>query len=71
MAAGERGSKRLDSCGEDRPTPQAPPPAAATREERWIQDIDYLATELTAAPPTAWWWTCATTAAATRRWTTT
>jgi hypothetical protein len=37
----------LAACGgEDRPTPSAPPPAAATREERWIQDVDYLAAEL-------------------------
>jgi hypothetical protein len=32
--------------GDDRPTPSAPPPPAATREERWVQDIDYLAAEL-------------------------
>jgi hypothetical protein len=37
----------LASCGgEDRSTPSAPPPPAATREERWIQDVDYLASEL-------------------------
>lgn len=38
----------LAACaGEDnRPTPSAPPLPAATREERWIQDIDYLAAEL-------------------------
>jgi hypothetical protein len=34
------------ACGEDLPTPSAPPAPAATREERWIQDIDYLAAEL-------------------------
>ena len=37
----------LAACGgEDRPTPTAPPPPAATREERWVQDVDYLASEL-------------------------
>jgi hypothetical protein len=37
----------LAACGgEDRPTPTAPPPPAATREERWAQDVDYLASEL-------------------------
>ena len=37
----------LVACGgEDRPTPTAPPTPAATREERWVQDIDYLAAEL-------------------------
>jgi hypothetical protein len=37
----------LAACGgEDRLTPTAPPPPAATREERWIQDVDYLASEL-------------------------
>jgi hypothetical protein len=37
----------LAACGgDDRPTPSAPPAPAATREERWIQDIDYLAAEL-------------------------
>jgi hypothetical protein len=37
----------LAACGgEDRPTPIAPPAAAATREGRWIQDVDYLAAEL-------------------------
>src|SRR5262245_29427210 len=34
-------------CGSDRPTlPGAAPSPAATREGRWVQDIDYLATEL-------------------------
>jgi hypothetical protein len=32
--------------GNDRPTPSAPPTPAATREERWVQDVDYLAAEL-------------------------
>ncbi len=37
----------LVACGgADGPTPSAPPAPAATREERWIQDIDYLASEL-------------------------
>lgn len=37
----------LAACGgDDRPTPSAPPAPAGTREERWIQDIDYLAAEL-------------------------
>lgn len=37
----------LAACGGgDRPTPSAPPLPAATREERWIQDVDYLAAEL-------------------------
>jgi hypothetical protein len=37
----------LAACGGgDRPSPSAPPPPAATREGRWIQDIDYLAAEL-------------------------
>ncbi len=39
-------SSRLAACGGDRLTPTAPPPPAATREERWIQDVDYLASEL-------------------------
>jgi hypothetical protein len=37
----------LAGCGsEDRPSPSSPPAPAATREERWIQDVDYLASEL-------------------------
>ena len=37
----------LGACGgDDRPTPSAPPPPAATAQERWLQDIDYLASEL-------------------------
>lgn len=32
--------------GDDRPIPSAPKAPAGTREERWIQDIDYLAAEL-------------------------
>jgi len=37
----------LAACGGgDHLTPTAPPPPAATREERWIQDVDYLASEL-------------------------
>lgn len=37
----------LAACGgDDRPTPSSPPAPAATREERWLQDVDYLAAEL-------------------------
>jgi len=37
----------LGACGgDDGPTPSAPPPAAGTPQERWLQDIDYLASEL-------------------------
>jgi hypothetical protein len=37
----------LAACGgKGHLTPTAPPPPAATREERWIQDVDYLASEL-------------------------
>jgi len=37
----------LGACGgQDQPSPTAPPAPAATREERWLQDIDYLASEL-------------------------
>jgi hypothetical protein len=37
----------LVACGgDDRPTASTPPPPAATREERWVQDVDYLAAEL-------------------------
>jgi hypothetical protein len=36
----------LGACGDDRPTPSAPPPPAGTPQERWLQDIDYLAGEL-------------------------
>jgi hypothetical protein len=36
----------LGSCGGDQANPTAPPLPAATREGRWQQDVDYLATEL-------------------------
>jgi hypothetical protein len=37
----------LGACsGDDRPAPSAPPPPAGTPQERWLQDIDYLASEL-------------------------
>ncbi len=37
----------LAACGGDsRKLPTAPPPPAATPQERWLQDVDYLAAEL-------------------------
>jgi hypothetical protein len=37
----------LSACGGDKqPTPSATPAPAATTQERWIQDVDYLASEL-------------------------
>jgi hypothetical protein len=37
----------IAACGgESGPTPSPPPSPAATRDGRWLQDIDYLATEL-------------------------
>jgi hypothetical protein len=49
VGAQERGASppRLAACGgEDRLTPTPPPPPPATREECWVQDVDYLASEL-------------------------
>jgi hypothetical protein len=36
----------LAACGESRPAPSAPPSPAATRDGRWAQDVEYLASEL-------------------------
>lgn len=38
-------------CGSDVVAPDAPPSPAATREGRWIQDVDYMTSQLTRLHP--------------------
>jgi hypothetical protein len=37
--------------GSDVPDPEAPPPPAATRDGRWIQDVDYMTSQLARLHP--------------------
>jgi len=38
-------------CGHDVVAPDAPPPPAATRDGRWIQDVDYMTSQLARLHP--------------------
>jgi len=41
----------LGACGDSRPSPSAPPSPAATRDGRWVQDIEYVVAELSRLHP--------------------
>lgn len=48
------------ACGSSSPTPEAPPAAAATRDGRFIQDADYLSSQLARLHPNLFFRTSST-----------